>query len=518
MSTPSAFSTVAAPVRNVLARPGPSAPATKNPLDLRHVASPALRELLTHLNNDTFDAVRRGVEQARGCTQPIQLAGWTKTVHTKTGRVLRSFNTADTPTGRVLVACNNRRASRCPACARIYAGDTFQLIKDGVTGGRYADPKVRTHPRVFLTLTAPSFGPVHGTTWRNRPGCRCGTHHQDNDAILGTPLDPSTYDYTGQVLFNAHAGHLWARFTISLRRQVAHELGMKQKDMAKALRVSFAKVAEYHKRGVVHFHAILRFDGPEGSTTPPPAKATAQVLDTAARLAAEHVRLDVDAGHHGTLALTWGEQIDVRPIAADDGTGELTSNAVAGYIAKYATKGAEGSGMIDRPVHCHDCKGAGRTGLRDGAVQPCSTCEGTGCEPLERLPISDHVRQIIRTCWDLAAIKNLADLKLWKWAHMLGFRGHFSTKSRRYSTTLGTLREERRAWQKAQQEPLELEEIEQPEEGQCLEDTTRVVAHWALVGFGYTDGEHLLAAQVRHERAQAQEQKARAKTEGEPWQ
>ena len=27
-----------------------------------------------------------------------------------------------------------------------------------------------------------------------------------------------------------------------------------------------------------------------------------------------------------------------------------------------------------------------------------------------------------------------------KWAHMFGFGGHFSTKSRRYSTTLGKLR------------------------------------------------------------------------------
>lgn len=29
---------------------------------------------------------------------------------------------------------------------------------------------------------------------------------------------------------------------------------------------------------------------------------------------------------------------------------------------------------------------------------------------------------------------------------MLGFRGHFSTKSRRYSTTLGCLRDARKGW------------------------------------------------------------------------
>lgn len=33
---------------------------------------------------------------------------------------------------------------------------------------------------------------------------------------------------------------------------------------------------------------------------------------------------------------------------------------------------------------------------------------------------------------------------------MLGFRGHFSTKSRSYSTTLGALRDARRAWRTEQ--------------------------------------------------------------------
>ncbi|MGE9693665.1 MULTISPECIES: replication initiator [unclassified Streptomyces] len=37
---------------------------------------------------------------------------------------------------------------------------------------------------------------------------------------------------------------------------------------------------------------------------------------------------------------------------------------------------------------------------------------------------------MIRTCWELGRLQEFAELKLWKWAHMLGFRGHFSTKSR----------------------------------------------------------------------------------------
>ncbi|MFE2724918.1 replication initiator [Kitasatospora sp. NPDC059327] len=94
---------------------------------------------------------------------------------------------------------------------------------------------------------------------------------------------------------------------------------------------------------------------------------------------------------------------------------------------------------------------------------------------------------MIRTCWDLGRrVTDFADLKLTKWAHMLGFRGHFSTKSRRYSTTLGTLRGVRRTWQSEQARiraghpPLD-------------PDSTLVVSDWRYLATGYTPGEELLA-------------------------
>jgi hypothetical protein len=86
-------------------------------------------------------------------------------------------------------------------------------------------------------------------------------------------VDPKSYDYPGAVLFNAHASALWARFTIYLRREIAARLGLTQKAARAVLRVSFAKVAEYQKRGLVHFHAVIRLDGPDGSTQPPAAPA-----------------------------------------------------------------------------------------------------------------------------------------------------------------------------------------------------------------------------------------------------
>ena len=41
------------------------------------------------------------------------------------------------------------------------------------------------------------------------------------------------------------------------------------------------------------------------------------------------------------------------------------------------------------------------------------------------------------------------------WVHMLGFRGHFVTKSRGYSTNLGTLRADRAAYRAQQDDPDE---------------------------------------------------------------
>jgi hypothetical protein len=69
---------------------------------------------------------------------------------------------------------------------------------------------------------------------------------------------------------------------------------------------------------------------------------------------------------------------------------------------------------------------------------------------------------------------------------MLGFRGHFSTKSRRYSTTLGALRDARAEWRRAQTAAANGPEPE----------TTYVLAHWVFAGTGLSDAEAWLAASL----------------------
>ncbi|CCK28649.1 Replication initiator protein [Streptomyces davaonensis JCM 4913] len=415
----------------------------------------------------TMPELARQLSGLGGCTHPVRLDGHRTeyAVNTATGEignVLRHLDSATLPAGQLLVRCNNRRATRCAACAETYRRDTYHLITAGLRGGKGTSEGVATHPRVFATFTAPGFGPVHNRPTDGR-NCRCGTHHDPDDNALGTPLDPDTYDYEAAVLWNAHAGALWRRFSIYLRREVAKRAGLTQRAFRHHARLSFAKVAEYQKRGAVHFHAVIRLDGPEGGDTTPPPWASAELLSDAIRAAATAARVDGPEIDGRTHHFAFGRQLDVRPIrSADFDHGqELTDRAVAAYIAKYATKGAEtATGTLDRPIRF--------------------------LAELAQAQITDHARRMIRTAWTLGARPDLADLRLRAWAHMLGFRGHFSTKSRRYSTTLGALREARAEWRRAQSSaPV-------PQDG----DTTLVLAHWAFAGTGLSTAETWLAASL----------------------
>ncbi|MDF3300577.1 replication initiator protein RepSA [Streptomyces tropicalis] len=423
-----------------------------------------LGDLLRVASADDYHRWEDQIRRTGGCADPIHLTGWTLHKDKTTGQVLYHYSTENEPGGRLRIACGNRRASRCPSCAWTYAGDTYHLIRAGLAGDdRRAIPAaVRDHPRVFATLTAPSFGRVH-----NRPDrgtCRCGTHHAADDPALGTALDPATYDYAGAVLFNNHAGQLWQRFTTRLRREIGARAGLSRRELQSNARVSYGKVAEFQKRGALHFHAVIRIDGPEGPGTPSPAWATVDLLTDAIRAAAAHSYTSVSvpaAEDQPTRTFRWGTQLDVRPIKAFGDGSDITEQAVASYVAKYATKAAENTGTLDRRI---------------GELSE-----------LDRHQIPDHTRRLIKACKELDPL--YPDRRLWAWAHMLGFRGHFSTKSRRYSTTLGALRQERADYRAAQEHTALGLDDQEP-------DTVLVLADWQYAGHGHTPGESALAATI----------------------
>ncbi|WDM14917.1 replication initiation protein [Streptomyces lavenduligriseus] len=425
----------------------------------------AIRHLAALARHGDLGSYARQIQRLGGCERPVRMEGHRLDVHATTGEIVREITDRDLPAGQLLIRCNNRRATRCATCAETYRKDTFHLVTAGLSGGKGIGPVVARHPRVFATFTAPSFGPVH-----NRPAggrCRCGRSHPQGDPALGTPLDPESYDYRAAVLWNAHAGALWGRFTTYLRQQIATRAGLTRSATRDRLRVSYAKVAEYQRRGAVHFHAVIRLDGPGGAEDDPPAWATTELLTDAIRSAARLAETPGPVIDGRAYAFRFGDQLDIRPIRSADfaGTSEMSSRAVAAYIAKYATKGAETAGTLDRPVR-----------------NPITDLIGSG--------VTDHARRMILTCWHLGALPELEPLRLRKWAHMLGFRGHFSTKSRTYSVTLGALRQERADHNEA------LARARAAEAGHPLPDpdTVLVITHWRFAGTGLTAAESLFAS------------------------
>ncbi|MFC8068656.1 replication initiator protein RepSA [Streptomyces sp. NPDC057293] len=458
-----------------------------NPATFAGLDPVTLSDTLRVAGSPGFDRWQDQVRRTGGCADPVHLSGWVIHKDKTTGETLHHYSTEHEPGGRLRVACGNRRASRCPSCAWTYAGDTYRLIRAGLAGDEDKEipATVRNHPRVFATLTAPSFGPVH-----NRPDhgrCRCGTRHASDDSALGTALGPETYDYAGSVLFNNHAGDLWQRFTNRLRREIAARAGLTQRELKECARLSYGKVAEFQKRGAVHFHAVIRIDGAEGPDSAAPSWASTELLSDAIRAAAHHSYTTVSvpaSGDHPARTFRWGRQLDVRPVKAFGDGSDLTEQAVASYVAKYATKAAENTGTLDRRV-------------------------GELAE-LDRHGVQDHARRLITACRDLDGL--YPDRRLWAWAHMLGFRGHFSSKSRRYSTTLGALRQARADYRAAQErEALALEDREP--------DTVLVLADWQYAGHGHTPGESALAATIARDlqanREAAREARAELQAEGE---
>ncbi|GAA2666238.1 replication initiator [Actinoplanes palleronii] len=503
--------------------------------------SPELRlQAVARAARDDFPAWLSHVQPAAACTRPVRLAGTLTTIEAATGRILDLRHTADMPDGTIYKPCGNRRASVCPACSKRYQNDAYQLVRAGLVGGKGVPAEVARHPAVFPTFTAPSFGEVHTRrvkkhTCARRTECDCRAEpcharrdltvcphgarlacfarHDLADPRLGTPLCLDCYDHAGQVVWNLYAGELWRRTTITIRRyieQLCRERGVAKVSMTYErngtirtrwvlpVRLSFGKAAEMQRRGVAHFHAIIRLDGfdPDrpDSTVAPPAALDADDLVAAVDHAATTVVFATVPHPHepGGWRIGWGDQVLTKVITVA-ALGEVTDAQVAAYLAKYATKSTEVTGhtsgrittdtidlyadqrgthverLVDacwRLAHARwTCKRCGQHSDR----WVCPTCAARGREALWPVPESSPFR------------------RLGRWAHMLGFGGHFLTKSRHYSITFALLRNRRVVFQRAR--------IAGPEHVDVGETpTTLVVNFLQFVGAGWqTPADAMLA-------------------------
>lgn len=490
----------------------PGIPASLDP-------QPIIAQMVRRASSMGFESWWRRAQSVGFCANPIQLVG---TDHYGREKI-------------VWARCNNRRATVCPSCSDLYARDTWQLVAAGTSGGRHHVPAtVAAHPQVFATLTAPSFGAVHTSSggacrdhrriggFRRCPHAQplwCNTNHNDSDDKVGQPLCAECYDYVGHVLFTWHLPELWRRFTIALRRAATGKLkavGIEPK----SVRISFVKVVEMQARAIPHIHALIRLDPTDpdtavGTTGPgehdlhgpaatcgggEPRHQTSPVWDspiTAVELAAliQHtartIALDVpdptaeNPYESASLVVRFGTQIDTQPLTietlcaqvssdAAESVGRLSPRRVAGYLAKYVTKSLTDLGISARRL---------------------------SAEAIADLDVSEHVRAILATIAELSdrprRNKSGSLAGIGRWLHTLGYRGHITTKSRRYSTTMGKLRAVRATWTR-QQAAKNVVEQPNPEH---RTPTDRDEVWWAFDRAGHsTPGDRTLviSAALRH--------------------
>ena len=177
--------------------------------------------------------------RTKHCTKPVRLQGSTRLVSTHHRRGAPCLLLERRDRRITSVPCGNRRAAVCDACSATYKRDAWGLITAGLTGGKGIPASVADHPCTFATLTAPSFGAVHGTRQkglcrarRDHPVCPhgrplwCTRQHRHDDPRLGEPLCADCYDYTAHVVWQWYAPELWRRFTIALQRDLACRAGL----------------------------------------------------------------------------------------------------------------------------------------------------------------------------------------------------------------------------------------------------------------------------------------------------
>lgn len=301
----------------------------------------------------------------------------------------------------------------------------------------------------------------------------CGEVHDEDDPRLGEPLCVQCFDYEHAVLWNAMAPELWRRTAIQIPREVARLCGITQKELRGRVRVSYVKVAEYQRRGSLHFHCVIRLDAAQpreqaGCVEPPPVEFGCDLLEEAIRAAVAEISVlspapEGDAGT-GQRLIEWGREVEVRPIAVGEG---VDPRACAGYIAKYATKSTEAVGGLTSRVDAGD---------------------------LPHLRVREHVRGYVECAWRLGGERHLHALRLRRCAHMLGFRGHCFTKSRRYSTTFTALRRARHEYVLRRLHPRGRRD---PWDRPLSEGASDELRRFRFMGLGYpTPGDAWLAERV----------------------
>ena len=201
------------------------------------------------------------------------------TADAATGEVVREFASEGEPDGVLLTPCGNRRAHVCAACSEVYRGDAWQLVVVGAARrqGRARDGRRRIRwcsrrsPRRAsgrCTRSASAGGKrlpcrprSRGETCPHGRSLACGKRHARRRSV------PGRGDLPGLLRLRAvrrcgtttRAGCSSARGPTSSASSPARPASRRRR-AREQVRVSYVKVAEFQRRGVVHFHTLWRLD------------------------------------------------------------------------------------------------------------------------------------------------------------------------------------------------------------------------------------------------------------------
>ncbi|KRE35985.1 hypothetical protein ASG73_15090 [Janibacter sp. Soil728] len=250
---------------------------------------------------------------------------------------------------------------------------------------------------------------------------------------MGSPICPDCYDYLGHVVWQYHAPELWRRAIQDVSRQLAARLGVPVSKVSKVVSRQYGRTAEMQARGAVHFHALFRLDGPldEGIGAACGVGVDVMVEAIEAAFSRAQVQAPPTFECDQSRVLRWGEQIDIRIVRegsrTDDPDAPITGEQVAAYLAKYSTK--DTSLAVPDGAHVHRIK------QTCAEVHEAAILRAESRRAGEEVPVPvdsegrDHY------------------VLIGKWAKELGYRGHYSSKSRCYSVTYRTLRRRRARFQ-----------------------------------------------------------------------
>ncbi|MBO1739800.1 hypothetical protein JNB50_13840 [Leifsonia sp. TF02-11] len=186
--------------------------------------------------------------------------------------------------------------------------------------------------------------------------CPCGDFHEYTDGLVGTPIDRSTYDYAGEVIWSKNLPNLMAAAVRQIKR-LALWSGVEPSELR------LFSVYERQKRGSLHSHVLIAVTGNEqgfirlastiakGWSSPTaeiPAGLVANYESTIVKS-----RL-ITSGLNANLrvptakwknriehpATKFGKQYDFRILKADSETAtEIRSyKQASSYVSKYLTK------------------------------------------------------------------------------------------------------------------------------------------------------------------------------------